>query len=234
MSGRVLITRESAEPLAGMLRERGLVPVHVPLVRLFPTDAPQPVGRPEIVLVTSAVVPRFVPDLAAALGDAAVYAVGSSTAAALGECGITVTAVGTAGGAALLDLVTIDPDHSVWYVGATRPSGDMAQVLAGLDCTLSHWAVYDNAWPARSREDLAHALPVDVVTFTSGSAASRFAQDAELGAAKVAVIGERTAAEVSALGIRVDAVSEVPSMEGLAAVVRRLVDAKVSPGHPVP
>jgi uroporphyrinogen-III synthase len=225
MVPRVLITRERAEPLAGLLRESGLTAVHVALVQLVGTDESPPTGRPDAVFISSAGVPRFVPDLARHLGGAPVYAVGEQTAEALRDIGVEVAAAGHRGGVAMLESVDLRPNQRVWYVGAVRPSQDMLQALEALPCPVDHWPVYDNVCPRDAQQQLAAALPVDVVTFSSGSAVRRFVARAEPGAALVAVIGARTAADVAAQGMRVDAMPELPSIPGLAAAVRQLVDA---------
>ena len=73
---KILITRESAEPLSSMLEEHGLETTHVPCVQLLATGLPAPHGPPpDAVLISSAAVARFLPNLAAVIGNARVVAV---------------------------------------------------------------------------------------------------------------------------------------------------------------
>ena len=117
MSLRVLITRESAEPLQGLLVQGGVEVVHVPLVAISATGAPVPSVSPDVIVVTSAAVVRCVPDLSMLLPDAPVAAVGEATASALDIIGIRSTWVGTTGGGDLIEGLP-DPQASLLYVGA--------------------------------------------------------------------------------------------------------------------
>ncbi len=179
----------------------GMTPVHVPLVELFATGEAAPAGPPDVVFVTSRAVARFVPDLAQQIGSAAVYAVGQRTATALEQRGVQVTKVGSGGGHSLLSSVSLQAGQRVWYVGAAQPSGTLLAGLDALPCSVQRWSVYDNRCPAKVSDELRAVLPVDAVTFTSGTAVARFCERGKVGAAKVVVIGDSTAREVSAHGL---------------------------------
>jgi uroporphyrinogen-III synthase len=207
---RILVTREDAEPLAGLLAAGGAQPVHVPLLRLAPTGAPPPEGRPDSVLVTSAAAVRFAVDVAP-LRDVRVVAVGLATARALAEANVQVAAVGRGAGA---DAVPLLGPGTAWHVGAVEVSPELRAALAGT--RVQRWAVYRNEVPPDTGRLLAEALPVDVLTFCSGSAVRAFAAEARAGEARVAVLGSSTASVAKAAGLPVDAVAARLDLEALA------------------
>jgi uroporphyrinogen-III synthase len=226
MSRRVLITREFAEPLAGMLAAAGLVPVHVPLVVLFPTEVAPPMGVPDTVVITSAAVARFVPRLPKRLNGARVCAVGKATADALEEIGVVVDLIGDAGGADLIANVRVLPGDNVWYIGAKTPSVGVRRQLSAMPSTVHHWPVYENRCPQGVAEALARALPVDAITFTSPSAAIRFTAcvDGTMLGAKVVSIGHSTSLAVVGAGMTVAAQPETPSLQAMVAAVSRVFE----------
>lgn len=214
---RIAVTREHAEPLAGMLREAGAVPVHVPLLRLEATGAVAPAGRPDGVLVTSAAVARFVPDLRDRIGGSSVVAVGRKTARALERIGVHVAGTASDGGAeAVRRIDALLPEGAVaWYVGAEAPSPEVEEALERLVRPVRRWAVYRNLRPERAAAELRAALPLDVVTLASGSAARAWVEAGGPKDVAVAVIGRSTAKAARAVGLWVEAVAPEPSLEGL-------------------
>jgi len=214
-----MITRAAAAPMDSMIRAAAAVPVHVPLLELLPTGQPPPTGCPDIALITSATTAGIVPGLAQQLAGSRVVAVGRKTAAALERGGVTVHTVGTAGGAQAVSLVTTlwsaEPAGRIWSIGARALSPQLRQALDDAPWPFTHWPVYTNAPPSNAGSALAAVMPVDVVTFASGSAARTFAEHGALGGARVVVIGPSTAADVRAAGLTVDAVAAQPSLEAL-------------------
>jgi uroporphyrinogen-III synthase len=218
MPRRVLITREIAEPLRGLLEAAGLQVVHVPLVLLQPTGRRAPMSSPAFVVVSSAAVVRFVPDLALRLRGVPIVAVGAATAGALEAIGLQATWVGESGGEALLGLLP-DPAAPLWYIGALQPSVGVRAALDRHGGPVEHWAVYENHTPAGATEALAEVGAVDLVVLTSPSAASRYAAMSGDTAVPAAVIGEATARAARDAGLQVCAQPEVPGTEALAAAV---------------
>ncbi|MFT5680782.1 MAG: uroporphyrinogen-III synthase [Myxococcota bacterium] len=219
---RVLITRAVASPMDSLLTAGGAQPVHVPLLSLRTTGAAPPGGRPDLVLVTSSATAAAVPNLAEILSGAPVVSVGGKTAASLRQIGVTVTATGSAGGASAVVEVTrrvvAQGIEQVWVIGARTLSPQLSAALDEAPWTPIRWSVYDNHPPDGVGEALSAALPVDVITFASGSAARTFAQHARPGGARVVVIGPSTAQDARRAGLPVHAVAATPTMEALVAV----------------
>jgi uroporphyrinogen-III synthase len=216
---RVLITREQAEPLAGMFRERGLEWAHVPLVALRATQRVSPEGRPTVALVTSAAVVRFVPRLREYLQGARVVAVGQQTATALQRAGVVIASVGTSGGVDALDLLHVKAGDVAWYIGAEAPS-------AGLDAALElneiqRWAVYCNDTPSGVKERLASA-DFDCITFASGSAVRSFVAAVGMPSVPVIVLGRSTRVVAESLGLAVAAMASAPTMSAMADAVESI------------
>ena len=218
MSSRVLITRESAEPLAGLVAAGGAQVVHVPLVQLRPTGVPKPDAVPDVVVVTSAAVVRFVPDLSARLSGIPVAAVGEATAGALAVLGVHPEWVGESGGA---DLIAGLPDARarLLYVGADVPSEGVLGALDTHQGQVERWGVYSNQLPEGAAAGLAAAGLVSLVALTSPSAARRYAQLAGPTAAPVAAIGDSTADAAREVGLVVQLVPDRPRIDALAAAI---------------
>ena len=209
---RVLITRERAEPLQSMFTNEGLEWIHVPLIALRETGSPPPDGQPDGVLITSASVCRFVPNLQSILGNAKVVAVGESTAKALTEIGVNVHHVGHGGGLEALELLQSLDVEPGWYVGAKEPSPDLGEALKR--CGLTCWPVYQNHAPLGARKALLHAN-FNVVTFTSGSAVHAFVEAVGVPQVPVVVLGQSTRAVAESLGVQVSATAGEPTMRAL-------------------
>ncbi|MFM2247829.1 MAG: Uroporphyrinogen-III synthase HemD [Pseudomonadota bacterium] len=225
MSGappRVLVGREEAEPLCGLLAAAGLAPVHVPMLHLGPTGAPHPAGRVDVLLVSSPAAARHRPDLAA-LGVPAV-AVGAATAAGLRARGVEVVAVGEGGGAAAVDLLRgvldgIGSEARGLYVGAAAPSPELEAALAALGgARVARWAVYDQLPVSGLDAALSAAGPAAAVCFTSGSMARAWVAaggPARAPGARRVALGASTAAALDALGAPAHAVAVQPRRDAL-------------------
>lgn len=223
---RVLITRATAAPMASMIRAAGAVPVHAPLLDLQPTGEPAPPGRPDIALITSAATAAAVPDLAQVLGGCRVVAVGLKTAAALEQHGVKVHSMGTAGGAQAVSVVTAllstGSTAQIWSIGARDLSPQLREALAAAPWPVTHWSVYTNEPPSTAGVVLAAAMPVDVITFASGSAARSYVAHGGDNRPRVAVIGPSTAADAREAGLTVDAIAQRPSLEALVEAAIRV------------
>ncbi len=218
---RVLITRESAEPLARCVRALGHTPVHIPLIELESTGEAPPLGCPGAVLLTSKATVRFVPNISDIIGQARVFAVGSATAAALRGCGIEPEYVGTSGGiVALHTLLAAAPEETVWFIGAREPSPQLERGLK--DASAVSWHVYRNDRPD-GYESTLECCDVDVITFTSASAVRAYVDVLGPPEGPVVVIGETTAAAARDAGARQVEVARDHTMEELALAVSRVV-----------
>ncbi len=214
LNHRVLVTRTHAEPLAGLLRELGLVPIHLPLVRLCSTDSAPPTRHPppQGALVTSAATLRLAPDAVDWLKRGRVVAVGEGTARALRGVGIEPVVASGSGASAL----ALSPPGTC-FVGALHPA---PAVRTAIELgRVTHWPVYKRS-PVVPSPD---ALPkLSCVTLASPSAAEAWAERGEQQRVWVAVIGPTTREAALRLGLSVGAVSDQPSMRGLALAARRV------------
>jgi len=214
----VLITSERQEPLASLLRDRGLHVIHEAFVTRMATKEEPPVGRPDCVLVTSSAVARFKRDLVNHIGHGRVVAVGESTARSLAAIGVTVHTVGDSGGVEAFRLLELQDREVCWYVGAERPSQGLLEVLESAE--VRRWSVYRTL-----HVEAPNALATDradVVCFTSGSAATSYARAFGVPTCAVAVLGMTTADVAQNLGMRVSAVAERPTLEALADAIMEL------------
>jgi uroporphyrinogen-III synthase len=146
--------------------------------------------------------------------------VGKATADALQRIGVSVALIGDTGGADLLANERVLPADNVWYIGAKMPSPGVRRQLAAMP-TVHHWPVYENRCPAGVADALARTLPVDAITFTSPSAATRFAAcvDGTMLGAKIVSIGHSTSLAVVGAGMTVAAQPETPSLQAMVAAV---------------
>jgi len=213
---RILVTREFAEPLAGMLTARGFEVLHVPLVVLEPTHASPPASSPTAVVVTSKAVARFVPGLRRYIGAARVVAVGSATADSLVSIGVEVGDVGTQGGLDALTRLQQKPGDVAWYVGAEKPSTQFAMALDQQH--IARWPVYRNIRPEGPSSELVD-LEFDGIAFTSGSAVQAFVADRGIPNCPVFVLGHTTAEVAKGLGVTVSAIADHASLAKLADAV---------------
>lgn len=224
MNDRVLHTREAAEPLGGLLRDRGVRVVHVPLIARRATGASPPSGRPGLVLVTSAAAVASAPGLAEAIGGATVVAVGPATAEALRQAGLERVHVAAGGGdAAVACLAELAPQATgaLWHVRGAATSRTVAVALRTRAIQPVPWVVYETGQSEHAATRLSGAGAFDAVCLASGSAARAFAELRPVGDARVAVIGPDTAAEARRAGLPVHAVAARPDMAGLADAALR-------------
>ena len=212
----ILITSERSELLSKMLTHRGFDVLHVPLVTLSGTGIRAPDGAPDDVLVTSAAVARFVPDLADQIRGARVFAVGPATASALQKIGVDIHHVGDSGGVEALKHLEATKGKLKWYIGAKEPSAELEQALR--DTRVEHWPVY--ATTPLVDPDALTSLRADGVCFTSGSAVKSFVQSAGVPRFSVFTIGPTTSMVAQQLGIRVTAMADRPSLTSLADAVQ--------------
>ncbi len=233
---RVLVTRASGQAwsLADLLAERGADPVVHPTIRIVPQnvdvldEAIGRLGRYTWLLFTSANGVRiFWKRLEAAgkdaraLGKAKVGAIGPGTAAALAERGVRADFVPS-------DFVAEAILEEIGDVAGERfllPRAEGARKLL-VDRLREMGAEVDEVKIYRAEPVLdPPPLDVDWVTFTSPSTVKGFVESLEANGlspapgAKVACIGPITAQAARDLGLPVDAVAEVHTIEGLVEAV---------------
>ena len=213
---QVLITREFAQPLAGLLVANGHGVVHVPLVELVATGNEKPSVAPDAVLVTSQAVARFVPELAGCIGQARTAVVGQATASALRRVGVHAEYVGSAGGLDALAGLDIGQGECVWFIGAEDPSPKLAERLERLG--VHRWSVYVNRVPVDAAKRLTQA-DYDVVTFTSASAVTAFVDGGGDVSTLAVVIGTTTEAAARSHGFQRVKRAETHALTALAASV---------------
>jgi len=245
--------QEQAAPFAAALAEAGASPIVYPTIALAPPPSWQPLDDALArladygwVIFTSPSAASFTLDRADArgLGVAAfagvrVAAVGDQTARALRARGLTVDLVPAADQQrqeGLLDgmLAALRAPAPATPGQQARPRSPILfpQALGGRELLREQLAAAGHAVQVVPvSQTLARDLrdappPFDVATFASPSALRAFVEGLgarALVAALVAVIGPTTAAEASALGVRVDAMPATPSV---AALVQALVDLR--------
>lgn len=208
---RVLITSEEAEPLASLLRSRGLAPVHLPLRATIALAGPPPCERPGTVLFSSARGVRGLPD-PRWIGAARVLCVGPATARAAKARGIPVHQVGAQGGAQLLQLLEGEPEPWV-FVGTAEPAPALRAAVA--EGRVLHWSVYRQVDTASVQ-----APEADLVVLESPSAARAWARMGRR--VPVLCIGPTTAREAEAAGLEPRALAERPDRASLAEAVARV------------
>ena len=214
----VLITSERDEPLASLLREAGFGSVHFPLVRLEATHEPPPAGYPSSVVITSAAVIRFIPDLKQYIGDATVVAVGSATASALRTAGVGVDRVGESGGVEAVSLVRPSELATCWYIGAAQPSAGLVAALT--EQGIVRWAVYRNVGCEPVLAMMHEGF--DVICFTSGSAVRSYFSSHGVPRQPVVVLGRSTADVAEELGMRVWRVADRPTLKSMVEAISSL------------
>ncbi len=201
-----------------------MVVIEVPLVGFEATGVHQPVPESsDWVVYTSVNGVLFGGGMAVHGGPVA--AVGPATAQALTERGVRVevmppVARGAALAAALVERVE---GRRVWLPRAERVSPDLEVSLRHMGAEPVGVPVYRNVMPPGASFALEQAGEVDAVAFASGSAARHFLEAGGQGTGpKVAVIGPSTAAVCQELGLKVAAVADPHTAEGLAAVLLAL------------
>lgn len=239
---RVLVTRTRARAagIVDALHELGAAVVMVPLIATEPIATPDAIAKaaaavagapaPRWVVFTSATAVRLVLGVLepAALERVEAAAVGSETAAALGQAGVTVGVIPSRASAEDLagELVRRGVrGATVWLPVAEGAGNALPDRLrsAGAEVRVLH--LYRSVMPPQAPARLAAALrqAPDAVALTSGSTA-RHLLDALDGrplpaGLAVACIGERTAEAARAAGLRVDIVASEQTGAGLASAI---------------
>jgi len=216
-ASQVLITTEDAQPLDGLLRVGGLVPVHRPLIRTIPLDTPPPCERPGVVILSSARAAALAPALDQWAAGATLACVGAGTAEAARRRGLRPEIVGEAGAAELIAGLAGLPRPWV-FVGARSPAPAMGRAIAVGEVLA--WPVYDQ------QEQLLSDLPeVALVLLASPSAARAWARSGGT-AVPVVVIGETTASAARACGLRILGKAERPGWAELAQAAAEALQEK--------
>jgi uroporphyrinogen-III synthase len=110
---------------------------------------------------------------------------------------------------------------TVWFPAAEGARREFAEALRAGGASVTVQTIYRSAMPAAAPDRLHAALVggVDAITLTSGSTSRNLTAalgDAGLPAGvKIVCIGEQTASEARAAGLRVDAVAAKASLDGL-------------------
>ena len=230
LAGRtVVVTRaaEQADALAGILRERGALPVVVPLVEVVPV----PAGRDALAVLTPADFQWLVvssPNAAQAYlavhsaCPAHVAAVGRATADVFQASGLTVDLVPAHQRATGLVAEFPAGPGRVLLVQGSEAEATLEQGLADRGWTVTVVQPYTTA-PVRPPAELARrALAADAVLFASGSAARAWVEAFEAAAPPVVVaIGPQTAAAVTRAGLKVSSTATDHSLAGLVDALER-------------
>lgn len=228
---RVVVTRssEQAGTLAERLVARGAEPVVVPLVRIERVDE-EAARLTALDLTGVAWVVVTSPNGAAALCDALgsrsgagrVAAVGSTTAAALRDRGWPVDLVPERqSGADLVAAMPAGPGDVV-VVQAEGAEPTVVEGLAAKGWAVSVVRAYRTVPVVPADDARAAALTADALLLASGSAARSWhaAFGSEVPPLVVA-IGPQTADAARSVGLRIDAVAEDHSLDGLVAELER-------------
>jgi|HubBroStandDraft_6_1064221.scaffolds.fasta_scaffold37032_2 uroporphyrinogen-III synthase len=239
---RVLVTRtrDQAEGLVDRLHAAGAAVEVVPLITTVPIADPEAIARvaaevagappPRWVAFTSATSVRLVVGAAgvSALSGLLVAAVGPATAAALEAEGVAVDLVPDTHDADGLAAAMIQRGMSgatVWLPVAEGARGGFAESLRGGGASVDVQHIYRSVMPASAPQRLRSALAggVDAVTLTSGSTARNLVEAMGSGGMPpevvIVCIGEQTAAEARASGLRVHAVAGDTSVGGLVSAL---------------
>lgn len=230
LSGRtVVVTRaaEQADALADVLRERGALPVVVPLVEIVV----EPSGRALLAELTPSRFDWLVvssPNAAEAYAavhngaPARVAAIGRATADVLQHRGLVVDLVPARQRAtALVDEFPSGPGRVLLVQGAQAETA-LAEGLAARGWTVTVAQPYTTV-AVRPAEELARrALAADAVLFASGSAARAWVEVfGPVAPAIVVAIGPQTAAAVTCAGLKVSSTATDHSLAGLVDALER-------------
>lgn len=210
---RVLVPRagEWGARAAALLRDRGAVPVIVPLIDYAPGD-PMPAGEFDWLVVTSARTVEALPEIAP---RTRIVAVGEATAETLRAAGFAVHVVPREHSAAgIADEWPGSSGESVLLPQSDLAGGILAAALTARGMRVHAVVAYRTVAVKVTPEGRA---PVDWILVTSGSVARQVAaQLAPLPpGTRVACIGERTAAEARACGLDVAVVAADRSIQSL-------------------
>jgi uroporphyrinogen-III synthase len=235
---RVVVTRaaDQSDALAEMLRQRGALPVVLPLVQIeaVPLESERLVAlRPtdyEWLVVTS---PNGADHYARAHSSAPdrVAAVGTATTDALRARGVLVALVPTVQRAEGLLAEFPAPSTSsrrVLLVQAVDAEPAMAEGLAAQGWIVTAVTPYRSVTIRPSPGEQLAALAADAVLFASGSAARAWVEVfGHTTPPLVVAIGPRTAAATRGFGLKVDLVAADHSVKGLVDALERHLDPTV-------
>lgn len=232
----VLVTRasEDAGTLCALLESQELRPIPVPtILRVWTMDGicelAQRVPHADDLVLTSAVAARVLATAAPqAWRRARVCAVGPATARVLQQLGYSVDImprISTA--SALVDAVGDMTGRTVVWPHSEQAISGIDQLLTQQGATVHSAVAYRNEPPDDLKQRLLEALPVDVTTLLSGTAAQRVAQfvppeeRSKLG--KIVVIGPSTRAVAQQAGLSVTAEATPHSVNGIVRAVKQLL-----------
>ncbi len=243
---RVFVTRTRAQAgkLAGLLRDMGAEPLEFPAIRIVPPtsydaldEAIETVGSHAWVVFTStnavdAVWERLVAVArdARSFGGTRIAAIGPATADALRSRGLVadlVPATFTTEGLIEALGTSDEPGASVLLPRAEEAPDDLPEALmaAGWRCdsVSAYMTIVDTSSVAEARASI--DAGIDAVVFTSGSTVRSFVElwGAPPSGCVVCCIGPRTARAAEDAGLRVDAVAQEQSIEGLVSALAAAV-----------
>ncbi len=161
-----------------------------------------------------------------ALSGATIGAIGPATASALAQRGIRADFVPTT---SVSEAVVKELANRDWHgIPVLLPGADIGRDtldrgLSGLGATVERVTAYRTVTPGNAGQSARHLLSqgIDVITFTSSSTVRNLLDILEgekslLDSSVIACIGPVTAGTARELGLRVDLVSDVHTVEGLA------------------
>lgn len=225
---RVVVTRprHQQEELADALAATGAEVVRLPLIEIVEVRSGVENLRTELadvdgiewLVVSSPNGARVV----AALHEAEcalppVAAIGASTAEAIGH---DVDFVSRRANAASLVAEFPGGNGRVVVVQGERADATLVDGLIAKGWRVTRCDVYRTVDTEPSSEELADARSSDAIVFASGSAAENWSRLAGAGFdGAVVVIGPVTKTAAEAVGLRVDAMAEEPSVAGIVAVL---------------
>ena len=260
---RILIPRsaDAARATAREVRERGGIPVVLPLIGSAPPLDPAPLGAAldawhrgayAWLAVTSAAGASSLRAAGArSVPGSRIAAVGPATALALAEAGLTAdlvpeqeftgAALGGALAAALSRAPVTEPDASgprVLLPVAAGAGTELEAALAAVGERAHRVTAYRTVPTARHAEAERAALDsgIDAILVTSGSVARELAvrcQPLPPGARLVA-IGEPTARALAELGLRPDLVAETHTVAGMLDALALAPPSPDADPHPAP
>lgn len=238
---RVLVTRsaEDAPPLAEALAAVGCRPVLAPVLerRWRPDPLVELAARvpdADWLLVTSAASAEILAIAAPnAWRRARFAAVGPATERRLAELGLSTSRALVPDRATAADLVAAMGDlrgQVVIYPKADLAAKQTEDALTRAGALVHSVVAYENTAPAGYRERLLAALPVEVTTLLSGSAAERLAEvvpeDLRAALGAVVVIGPSTEAVARDRGLPVHAIADPHTIQGVVSATVRALRAK--------
>jgi len=249
LSGRRIVvtrTRDRAQGLVDKLHELGASVEVVPLITTVPVATPDEIRAAAESLrhapgarwavFTSVTAVRLVANVldAGALDGVSIAAVGPGTDRALREAQLSVHLVPDRADAKALARALVDrgaQGTTVWLPNAEAASPLLADRLssAGAEVRVQH--LYRSDMPLDAARRLRSALDkgADAITLTSGSTARHLVE--ALGALQlpagvhVVCIGGQTAKAATELGLRIGAIAQAPSADGLVSVLTSLFAA---------